>query len=1325
MDHNGGLAWIENVEDKSPSSRSLFGRNPKFDLNTMGPDVDRDHCQLAMYENNEVILKNQNCAAPALLNGKSVSDGNLVKQHDIITVFNDSLRFENQDLENFTSASAKDVATQDLVSQEYPLEARRARRNAPGKRKSRTAPLHEIAISSVENLNRSPKQLSCRQLLKANSRLCLPLTLVERKTFKLHKLVKCRSRTQQMSIHQERLDETSESTEIDMSRTASLELDLTPTDRLPWKPVTQESKGSTVQTVGRDGEGRTSFPAKPGDCATGSKPVYENITNKQEDCLMDVDKELSNAVLLFTEKTPSIPLGSSMGTANQLEVTAEMFSLKSAGKASAERKRFSRRASSVGARGSPETNSLICYIAKQRMQPQESQKVSMLKSKMAAFMGTFQALQQGDRKISTPEFLHLSNSQQIGTTAAQRDCTLSPSCSKMPQKKKVTFGGELSPELFDKRLPSNTPLRKGETPVYQKIVFSDGPPSALKRGSKVQPSLEDQMTSSNNVAHSDSSPVNYHGNDASFKLLRKLVDNRENGAAGTHNVDEERCCPIPINFEILSPMSECTFGSYLQKNYKNDEYPCEALEMKVPELKGGPLDTVSLSELPGKMSEAGVDSVTCGNVMNPKKTDSISQKLKLSRIRTEPDQYLATTNNLKSSKVEASIGESDMQHMSCMLDRMSQPGEKFLDRQITDLSISDTEQASSCMGDVCPSIQNLPDEQREETKDKARCIESLSTKVSPSPITKSKEEVKTGNQEQESMKEEPRRSARIKSNVKNISKNSTTVTKGKCRKKFRKDLYGKREYASRKPLLSPIAEVVDIWSESAGSPDCNVLLGCGPMRRTSLIYLEGNDIGGESRQNLSKSECPADGYGAAYTVTKSVGKKARRAGRLRKSRMCYLEEEQDIQGSAESETQKGTVGNVPKKSSKKLSYCLMGSSDQSSNASYENTEDRVCEVEALKSSSGENVANDHDKPTVKRRKSSIKIERKHLSEEFAVVRSSQQGITGVKILFEGQCATGTGLEEHIKKGIQTGDCNCLSSFLDSESNVLEDINKKQLQTEPDEMEELTPFSNYTAFKESQVISNEPLRADAAVPEEKEVCISPPDIREVFRSRPSRRKSKFFSVTELAYEKQPEQAAVLKVGGQHMVDTSSENGEKGENVTQRERNEERFLYDMIVKPIFPSHENGVDEVGGAQVTTNDETLLDNFGHHCSLEQINTNIFAAADQLETRIKNSASSLEQSILKKVRRSARLTHILNMEGLSWIEITSPEQLEEKKKRCRLTRRSFTESGGKLSSAEEVESKAASQTRIRILRRRSLSCNRNIVIDELEEPPQKNFLLD
>lgn len=50
-----------------------------------------------------------------------------------------------------------------------------------------------------------------------------------------------------------------------------------------------------------------------------------------------------------------------------------------------------------------------------------------------------------------------------------------PAFLNMRKRKRVTFGEDLSPEVFDESLPANTPLRKGETPVRKKDLSSIGP----------------------------------------------------------------------------------------------------------------------------------------------------------------------------------------------------------------------------------------------------------------------------------------------------------------------------------------------------------------------------------------------------------------------------------------------------------------------------------------------------------------------------------------------------------------------------------------------------------------------------------------------------------------------------------------------------------------------------------------------------------------------------------------------------------------------------------------------------------------------------------
>ncbi|GCC22337.1 hypothetical protein chiPu_0000725 [Chiloscyllium punctatum] len=53
------------------------------------------------------------------------------------------------------------------------------------------------------------------------------------------------------------------------------------------------------------------------------------------------------------------------------------------------------------------------------------------------------------------------------------------------KRKRVSFGANLSPELFDKRMPPSSPLRKGGTPTRVSTPFRSTPRTVLKRASSV------------------------------------------------------------------------------------------------------------------------------------------------------------------------------------------------------------------------------------------------------------------------------------------------------------------------------------------------------------------------------------------------------------------------------------------------------------------------------------------------------------------------------------------------------------------------------------------------------------------------------------------------------------------------------------------------------------------------------------------------------------------------------------------------------------------------------------------------------------------------
>ncbi|KAM9165984.1 cell division cycle-associated protein 2 isoform 1-T3 [Pangshura tecta] len=79
-----------------------------------------------------------------------------------------------------------------------------------------------------------------------------------------------------------------------------------------------------------------------------------------------------------------------------------------------------------------------------------------------------------------------SNTKTIDTTDVY-------SSEKPMKRKKVTFGEDLTPEVFDKTLPANTPLRKGATPISNPGSQSDSPPTIISsmREPLSQPNFDD------------------------------------------------------------------------------------------------------------------------------------------------------------------------------------------------------------------------------------------------------------------------------------------------------------------------------------------------------------------------------------------------------------------------------------------------------------------------------------------------------------------------------------------------------------------------------------------------------------------------------------------------------------------------------------------------------------------------------------------------------------------------------------------------------------------------------------------------------------------
>ncbi|XP_032144452.1 cell division cycle-associated protein 2 isoform X3 [Sapajus apella] len=122
-----------------------------------------------------------------------------------------------------------------------------------------------------------------------------------------------------------------------------------------------------------------------------------------------------------TPDTFKSPLNFSTVTVEQLGITPESFVRNSAGKSSSSYLKKSRRRSAVGARGSPETNHLIRFIARQQNMknsrksplaqdcpspgsPALYRNVNSLRERISAFQSAFHSIKENEKMNSCPEF---------------------------------------------------------------------------------------------------------------------------------------------------------------------------------------------------------------------------------------------------------------------------------------------------------------------------------------------------------------------------------------------------------------------------------------------------------------------------------------------------------------------------------------------------------------------------------------------------------------------------------------------------------------------------------------------------------------------------------------------------------------------------------------------------------------------------------------------------------------------------------------------------------------------------------------------------------
>ncbi|XP_058044707.1 proliferation marker protein Ki-67 [Ahaetulla prasina] len=110
------------------------------------------------------------------------------------------------------------------------------------------------------------------------------------------------------------------------------------------------------------------------------------------------------------------------------------------------------------------------------------------------------------------------------------------------KRKRVSFGGQLSPELFDKRLPPNSPLKKGAIPARLSMPFGNSPRAVLKKAAELRQSV------------------------TQGSLERKQYENIVSKQADSHSVPQRQQCIADPHVASQSSQGEGTTTQEMHMN---------------------------------------------------------------------------------------------------------------------------------------------------------------------------------------------------------------------------------------------------------------------------------------------------------------------------------------------------------------------------------------------------------------------------------------------------------------------------------------------------------------------------------------------------------------------------------------------------------------------------------------------------------------------------------------------------------------------------------------------------------------------------------------
>ncbi|KAM8924611.1 proliferation marker protein Ki-67 [Pelodytes ibericus] len=449
----------------------LFGRKAECDIRIQLPHVSKEHCKVEVKQNKEVIATNLSTVNPAQLNGKAIQQPVRLKHGDVLTIIDRSFRFEETGIKpvrrRSTSLGSNQVSSNEQSSN---IDETMKLDNSKGNKGLRKS---EGMISKTTHTRRSLQITSSvdRKDMSPFSELYeMFKSKVESKKSKSSVSSRRNSRNQATdtrgqapSVGQEVHEDIRSEGISGSSKSPS---------RVRRSSLVRQNKDQETNVLKSDGQEHVKTPRRSSSKASSVSESPRSQTSDHNGTLVHYDEFIS---LIGGEKTvvnhafspdkKKSGLGSprqrkSKGSVPEqcgTDIVAGFPERSDKSRTQSPRTSPRERKAGLAFTKSPVTQNHTSAARIPDVSPQ-----SRRSSRTPVKDASPKALE------SKPEMT------AIGTKKSPRKRRSDELALPEPpmKRKRVSFGGHLSPELFDKRLPPNSPLKRGATPARRSLSIS-------------------------------------------------------------------------------------------------------------------------------------------------------------------------------------------------------------------------------------------------------------------------------------------------------------------------------------------------------------------------------------------------------------------------------------------------------------------------------------------------------------------------------------------------------------------------------------------------------------------------------------------------------------------------------------------------------------------------------------------------------------------------------------------------------------------------------------------------------------------------------------